>query len=131
MMDVTKVVDRLRADLVQMQVELEEIVIDGETFRQQAEPDLNDAASNESLVAEELTKTCRTQERLRFLIANTEHVLERFENGWKGECACGEQIPVERLTASPGTEECVACAERHERDGKGGFHWDFSQLAHA
>ncbi len=50
------------------------------------------------------------------LIAQTEHAIERIENGTYGFCErCGKPIPKARLKAFPAATLDVACKQREER----------------
>jgi len=52
----------------------------------------------------------------RELLAQTEHALERMDDGTYGTCeSCGEAIGKARLQAFPRAVLCVTCKQREER----------------
>ena len=82
----------------------------------EASPDPGDVGAQTTLRRQDMCVARRLQERRELNIRRIERALERFRHGWNGTCvSCGEDIPAERLIASPGTTHCVACKEREER----------------
>ena len=52
----------------------------------------------------------------RDMLTQTEHALERIEDGTYGRCeSCGEPIGKNRLMAFPRATLCLACKQREER----------------
>ena len=52
----------------------------------------------------------------RDMLTQTEHALERIEDGTYGRCeSCGEAIGKNRLMAFPRATLCLACKQREER----------------
>ncbi|QIK66880.1 TraR/DksA family transcriptional regulator [Nocardioides sp. HDW12B] len=52
----------------------------------------------------------------RDMLTQTEHALERIEDGTYGRCeSCGEAIGKNRLMAFPRATLCVPCKQREER----------------
>jgi len=65
----------------------------------------------------ELEKRLALENRVRDMLAEVEHALNKFEQGTYGQCdACGQPIDPARLEALPQASLCVSCKAK---DAKG------------
>ena len=101
--------DRLRNELNMAEVELADLMRDA-----------GDGAGNDQADVGSTTferdHEMSLANNARALLAQTEHALERIEDGSNGVCErCGQPIGKMRLMAFPRATLCLSCKQREER----------------
>lgn len=101
--------DRLRAELNLAEVELADLMRDA-----------GDGAGNDQADVGSTTferdHEMSLANNAREMLAQTEHALERIEDGTYGVCeSCGQPIGKMRLMAFPRATLCLSCKQREER----------------
>lgn len=96
---------------------IREFRLDQRDEAQPAPADEMDVARSSADVETHASLIARAEERLRFI----DQALARVEQGRYGICAeCGEEIPLERLTAVPFAVLCVDCQRKTNRSRRWG-----------
>jgi len=68
----------------------------------------------------ELEKRLALEKRLRGLVAEVEHALQKVEEGTYGICdVCGQPIDPARLEALPQANLCMSCKAKQAKNAKG------------
>ncbi|HLN76643.1 MAG TPA: TraR/DksA C4-type zinc finger protein [Nocardioidaceae bacterium] len=101
--------DRLRSELNMAEVELADLMRDA-----------GDGAGNDQADVGSTTferdHEMSLANNARALLAQTEHALERIDDGTYGACeSCGQPIGKMRLMAFPRATLCLSCKQREER----------------
>jgi RNA polymerase-binding protein DksA len=101
--------ERLRSELNLAEVELHDLMRDA-----------GDGAGNDQADVGSTTferdHEMSLANNARHMLLQTEHALERIENGTYGVCeSCGEPIGKMRLMAFPRATLCLPCKQREER----------------
>jgi DnaK suppressor protein len=64
----------------------------------------------------ELEKRLALEKRVRELLAEIEHTLEKFDQGTYGSCdICGQPIDLARLEALPQANMCLSCKAKNAK----------------
>jgi len=114
----SKLLKRLKAERKRLLQELEQMQSSQQELEGRAGGPFGERGEEASQVLE-LEKRLDLEKRLKKVLAEIDHVLEKYDAGTYGLCdSCGNSIEPARLEALPQASLCLSCKARQTRDAR-------------
>jgi len=110
---------RLEDERKRLTEELEQLIASVRPAEERREGSPFGKREEEATETLELEKRLALEKRLRDLLAEVEHALNKFEEGTYGSCdVCGRPIDPARLEALPQANLCMNCKSQQAKNAK-------------
>ena len=119
MTDFTELYNRLKGERGQLVEKLEHSKDRGRPAEERREGSPFGKREEEANQALELEKRLELENRLKNILAEMDHALEKYEAGTYGLCdSCGQPIEPARLEALPQASLCLSCKAQQAKNAK-------------